>query len=147
MKSPCWDPTATLPVSVLFGIKVTHGCFGRGKPHGRLHINRLTTLACDELITTHTQKSCCKVKWLRNFSSEHYYVFIINNMYQITCRINTNGMRMIGQAYFFSTVHQIKEKQAKQAIIIGHYSNKGGSLLKLVHENCTLSKSHEPERC
>lgn len=67
MKSPCWDPTATLPVSVLFGIKVTHRCFGRGKPHGRLHINRLTTLACDKLITTHTEKEVAVKKLAEEF--------------------------------------------------------------------------------
>lgn len=40
-----------------------------------------------------------------------------------------------------------RKEWAKSAIIIGHYSNKGVSLFKLVHENCTLSKSHEPEKC
>jgi hypothetical protein len=34
---------------------------------------------------------------------------------------------------------------AKSATIIGCYSNKGVSLLKLVHENCIFSKSQEPE--
>lgn len=44
-------------------------------------------------------------------------------------------------------LHQHRKEWAKSAIIIGHYSNKGVSLFKLVHENCTVSKSHEPEKC
>lgn len=44
-------------------------------------------------------------------------------------------------------LHQHKKERAKLAIIIGHYSNKGVSLFKLVHENCSLSKSREPEKC
>lgn len=72
MKSPCWDPTAALPVSVLFGIQVTHCCFGRGKPRGRLHINRLTMVAYDKLITPHT-KTCHKVNGLGIF---HLYIIM-----------------------------------------------------------------------
>lgn len=40
-----------------------------------------------------------------------------------------------------------QKEEAKLAVIIGHYSNKGVSLSKLVPENCTLSKCREPEKC
>jgi hypothetical protein len=39
-----------------------------------------------------------------------------------------------------------QKEWANSAIIIGHYFNKGVSLFKLLHENCTFSKSHEPEK-
>lgn len=51
------------------------------------------------------------------------------------------------QGTLFPQLHWHKKEQAKVAIIIGHYSNKGVSLFKLVHENLTRSKSHEPEKC